>query len=578
MSTAFTPFRAVRFLVRLGRRTLFRKTGANRLHDRVTRLLVEELHQKIVPAAVDFTNATNDSLWSNAANWNPALTPNSGTEEVTIDAIPAIVFAPFSVYSVEVSNGGSVLIGGAPGAAGSIVATDTITFDGAGTSLSVGFGGFIKSTTSAVLIVNQATASLGAAEMRGTVGIGLGSTLDMSSSSSIVNGNLGVSGQLTLSVAGTTPSVSADYFQDGHLVLNMSGSAISKLSVGGQATLGGTVGVDFAQNPNDPIQRNGSYDFVVWGTRAGTFATTDVNIGGIDFTIEYDNNEGVARFIGPGMGNAQGNNRNVGLGQNLNGSIGSFVDLDAPGLTGSDFTISIDWGDGATGLGVLTGSAGSYIVTPLSGHTYSSAGTYSASFTVEDNASGLSTDAYFDVLVQAPVTVAQFTFEATTPVAAGPYAAEIGSGQISQSHASGSTVYSNPVGNGSAESFSANRWQAGDAFIISISTLGLKDLSIKWDQAGSATGPRDFGIEYAIGSGSFSSISTYTVPLNNWNSTTHRSGYSNTFDLGAIDLIEDESIIFIRLICIGTSSIGGGAIGNSGTSRIDDLIISGFVI
>src|ERR1700742_1621680 len=49
--------------------------------------------------------------------------------------------------------------------------------------------------------------------------------------------------------------------------------------------------------------------------------------------------------------------------------------------------------------------------------------------------------------------IADWTFETSQPVTAGPYSPEIGAGSASGSHA-GASTYSTPAGNGSAHSYS----------------------------------------------------------------------------------------------------------------------------
>ncbi len=64
-------------------------------------------------------------------------------------------------------------------------------------------------------------------------------------------------------------------------------------------------------------------------------------------------------------------------------------------------------------------------------------------------------------------------------------------------HTSASTVWSNPVGNGSPKSVSSNNWGVGDYYQFSFSTSGYGAINITWDQTGSATGPRDFKVQYS---------------------------------------------------------------------------------
>jgi hypothetical protein len=54
-------------------------------------------------------------------------------------------------------------------------------------------------------------------------------------------------------------------------------------------------------------------------------------------------------------------------GQSLNGMVATFTDPDL-NSTASEYTASIDWGDGSTSTGTITGSAGSYAV--AGSHTY----------------------------------------------------------------------------------------------------------------------------------------------------------------------------------------------------------------
>src|SRR5580765_8471214 len=70
-------------------------------------------------------------------------------------------------------------------------------------------------------------------------------------------------------------------------------------------------------------------------------------------------------------------------------------------------------------------------------------------------------------------------------------------------HTSTATAWSNPVGNGSAKSLSSNNWGVGDYFQFSFSTTGFNASNRTWDQTGSATGPRDFKIQYSTNGSTF---------------------------------------------------------------------------
>jgi hypothetical protein len=80
-------------------------------------------------------------------------------------------------------------------------------------------------------------------------------------------------------------------------------------------------------------------------------------------------------------------------GQSFSGTVATFTDGDtAPGA--SEYSASIDWGDGHTSTGTVTGSAGSFTVT--GGHTYAEKGSYTVHVTVQETdnaATGTSSDA-----------------------------------------------------------------------------------------------------------------------------------------------------------------------------------------
>src|SRR6266550_6429424 len=70
-------------------------------------------------------------------------------------------------------------------------------------------------------------------------------------------------------------------------------------------------------------------------------------------------------------------------------------------------------------------------------------------------------------------------------------------------HTSVATTWSNPAGNGSVKSLSANNWSVADYFQFSFSTSGYSAISITWDQTGSGTGPRDFKVQYSTNGTTF---------------------------------------------------------------------------
>ena len=156
-------------------------------------------------------------------------------------------------------------------------------------------------------------------------------------------------------------------------------------------------------------------------------------------------------------------------------------------------------------------------------------------------------------------------------------------GNASGQHASASTVWSAPAGNISVRSFSSNNWAAGDYYQFASSSTGYQSITIQWDQTGSATGPRDFGLFWSTDGTIFTPIgSTYAVLVNgapnpSWGSGTGGSVYTFGPIAGPAGM-DNQATIYFRLVNANTTAINGGTVGTGGTDRVDNVIISGTLI
>ncbi|MCC6634683.1 MAG: T9SS type A sorting domain-containing protein, partial [Chitinophagaceae bacterium] len=188
----------------------------------------------------------------------------------------------------------------------------------------------------------------------------------------------------------------------------------------------------------------------------------------------------------------------------------------------------------------------------------------------------------FNITLGSPiVALAQWTFETSVPTSAGPHSPEIGSGQATGNHASGSTTYNNPVGNGSAESFSSDRWASGDYYQFKTSSYGYQNITIDFDQTGSNTGPRDFKIQYSTDGSTFTDLSggSYQLTADSWSSSGDpKSASSRTFDLSSVTALNNQANIYIRLTVSSSTAIDGGSIATTGTGRVDNVTIKGAAI
>ena len=181
--------------------------------------------------------------------------------------------------------------------------------------------------------------------------------------------------------------------------------------------------------------------------------------------------------------------------------------------------------------------------------------------------------------------LANWTFETTPPTNAGPHAADGGilGGAASGSHVATATVYDNPSGNGSAESFSSNNWAVGDYWQFRSSSTGFQNITLQWDQTSSNTGPRDFQLSWSTDGTTFTPLGApYAVLANaapnpTWNPTTNSPLY--TFGpIAAPAGLDNQATIYFRLTNTSTVSANGGTVAATGTDRIDNVIIGGDLI
>ncbi|MCA9287814.1 MAG: hypothetical protein KDA05_04470 [Phycisphaerales bacterium] len=172
--------------------------------------------------------------------------------------------------------------------------------------------------------------------------------------------------------------------------------------------------------------------------------------------------------------------------------------------------------------------------------------------------------------------LANWTFETSVPTTAGPHAAEgginAGGSFATGFHVSGATAYSNPVGNGSFESFSSNNWGIGDYYQFTTSTVGYNSILFGWSQTASSTGPQLFDVEWSTNGTLFSTlVDDYVVGTTTWS-----SGATNPLSVFAPVALPAAAsnlpTVWIRL----TNQVTPG--GTGGTNRVDNIMIEGTLV
>jgi predicted outer membrane repeat protein len=191
-----------------------------------------------------------------------------------------------------------------------------------------------------------------------------------------------------------------------------------------------------------------------------------------------------------------------------------------------------------------------------------------------------------DAAVPAPVEWAVWTFETSQPGLDNSQALtgivpESGPASASASgfHASSSTDYSNPVGNGSAESFSSDNWAVGDYYQFTVPGIDRGAFVLSFEHTSSGTGPAEFTLEYSVDGEDFSAFADYTVLQNGgWNNNPappdpYLPGYAFSFDLSGVTILNDQPLVHFRLTCRSDLAARGDTVGSGGTSRVDDVTV-----
>jgi len=168
-------------------------------------------------------------------------------------------------------------------------------------------------------------------------------------------------------------------------------------------------------------------------------------------------------------------------------------------------------------------------------------------------------------------TAVTATTAATYSYGAANLGALVSGSMLSGTHSSALTAWSSPAGNGSTYALSANAWNVGDYYQISLATTGYSAVSVAWEQTRSSTGPAGFEAVLSVDGGStFSSLGSYTVNQVSWSATVPVTTSSFASLASAADN-QASVIIRFKVVTAGSST-------TTGTNRIDNISVNGTVV
>ena len=124
----------------------------------------------------------------------------------------------------------------------------------------------------------------------------------------------------------------------------------------------------------------------------------------------------------------------------------------------------------------------------------------------------------------------------------------------------------------SSLSASATNWNSGSgtkAWRVALSTKGYANLRVFSKQCSSTNGPRDFSLQFSLNGTTWTSIANILPYVtNNWTAGV-------LTDQALPPAANNQTNIYLRWVMRSNGRITGGLVVNSGTNRIDDIVITG---
>jgi hypothetical protein len=174
------------------------------------------------------------------------------------------------------------------------------------------------------------------------------------------------------------------------------------------------------------------------------------------------------------------------------------------------------------------------------------------------------------ISAKSQTTLVGWTFEDENPVA--DVGIAVNAGREITTNTTGAINYSE---NGSTStSIYCRKWNNGQDqkyWQINLSTEGYKSLNLSSKQRSSDRGPRDFKLQYSLDELTWTDIGPAILVENNFT-----TGVLNNILLPSA--CNNQSILYIRWLVSSNADVLGTIIDPSGTSRIDDIIVTGSLI
>ncbi|NMH28713.1 beta strand repeat-containing protein, partial [Flavobacterium silvaticum] len=121
------------------------------------------------------------------------------------------------------------------------------------------------------------------------------------------------------------------------------------------------------------------------------------------------------------------------------------------------------------------------------------------------------------------------------------------------------------------QSASTSGWTSGSGskyWQVEVNTTGVSNIHLNSVQQSSNTGPKDFKLQYKLGaSGTYTDVPGGEITVAN-------NVVTGSADVTLPAACNNQASVFIQWIMTSNTAVGGAAVAGTGTSRIDDIIIT----
>ncbi|MFF2446310.1 Ig-like domain-containing protein [Neobacillus sp. NPDC058068] len=115
----------------------------------------------------------------------------------------------------------------------------------------------------------------------------------------------------------------------------------------------------------------------------------------------------------------------------------------------------------------------------------------------------------------------------------------------------------------------ANTWTNNPSFWqVPLSTKGYQNITLSSKQYGSATGPKDFKVQYSLDGANWKDIADGTITISTASTWV-------TTNVSLPNEANNQELIFVRWLKASETSINNGSVAATGTNRIADIIVTG---